>query len=265
VPSPSCPAPAKTTRADTTHPGPARSSDDGTLPRPARPVPLRRRGGQLRARPEPCLRQGVRRLGGRHVLQDVGDAGRQADLAARARARPGVGRHGAPPPSGPPRLRRAVETPPGARPTALSQPHAAPSGAAPRGAADAQADRSRLPQENKVRLAYHADDNNWWIEKTEEFGGARTAFALASSSALHTVDALTQKQAAARRAPRTETAPTLRSRAAFSRARSAYRTTTAKAAACAATPTSFARSLLGADTDALLQAVEICHGHEHEL
>ena len=81
--------------------------------------------------------------------------------------------------------RRACAAPsrlqPGARPTAAVT--AAPSGAAPRGAADAQADRSRLPQENKVRLAYHADDNNWWIEKNEEFGGARTAFALASSSA----------------------------------------------------------------------------------
>ena len=72
--------------------------------------------------------------------------------------------------------------------------------------------------------------------------GVRTQPLLASSSALHTVDALTQKQAAARRAPRTETAPTLRSRAAFSRARSACRTTTAKAAACVATPGIFVRS-----------------------
>jgi len=72
--------------------------------------------------------------------------------------------------------------------------------------------------------------------------GVRTQPLLASSSALHTVDALTQKQAAARRAPRMETAPTLRSRAAILRARSACRTTTAKAAACVATPGIFVRS-----------------------
>ena len=92
-----------------------------------------------------------------------------------------------------------------------------------------------------MRLVYHADDNNWWIEKNEEYGGAHAAFAC-FFAALHTVDALTQKQAAARRAPRMDTAPTLRSRAAILRARSACRTTTAKAAACVATPGIFVRS-----------------------
>lgn len=178
-------------------------------------------------------------MAGRHVLQDVGDARRQADLAARARARPGVGRHGAAAP--PARRACAVPSrdPAGSSAYCSSRSCSSTSarGAPPMLRLTAPACRRRT----RCGSCTTRTTTTGGSRRTRSTG-VRTQPLLASSSALHTVDALTQKQAAARRAPRMDTAPTLRSRAAILRARSACRTTTAKAAACVATPGIFVRS-----------------------